>query len=429
MTTLNRRNFMKTSAASAAAAFAIASHGRASANDRIGVAILGCRNRGHQVADSMLGHGGFDIVSLCDPDTAMIRRAYGALRGKLEDDPKPVQDFRRTLEDPAVDVIVNATPDHWHAATTLLALDAGKHVYLEKPATYNIDEGKWLVAAQRKYPDRVIAMGTQQRSGQHFKDAREFIQSGGLGKIGFCRAWITHDRGVIPVIPDTDPPDTMDFDLWVGPAPYRPYNENTVHYNWHFMLPWGTGEMGNWGAHWLDIARWNLGLGLPAAVSGSAGMHVVHDAKEWPDTLTAIFEYPGLTLLWEQRIWTSQRLHGESSGVEFAGEKGALLLSRRGWTFFPKEGRQERHRNSNLMEPHIQNFADALRGNAPAAVDVEEGHKTATLCHLGNIAGLLNRRIAFDPEQQEIVDDDEAANLLRREYRPPWQAEIDAILG
>lgn len=420
MSLVSRRTFLHATAATAtAAAFSIPA--RAAANERLGAAIIGCRNRGHQVASSLIATGAFDIVTLCDCDTAMIDEVGANLETKLDQAPKAVQDFRRVLEDKDVDVVVNATPDHWHALITCLALDAGKHVYTEKPASYCIDDGKAMVAAQQRHSDLVVQVGTQQRSGQHFIDAKSFIGEGGLGTIGFARAWITHDRDVVRKAPDSDPPGTMNYDLWLGPGPERPYNENLCHYNWHWLRDFGTGEMGNWGAHWLDVARWLAGVELPVAVSGAGGTYVVHDDKEWPDTQTVLYEYPGLTLLWEQRLWTTYAVNERRSGVEIGGEKGSIVIDRSGWTLFPKDGDAVEYESSELDIAHAQNFADSIRGKATLTASMETGHKSAVLCHLGNITALINRRVEFDAESQSFPNDAEARTMLAREYRAPWK--------
>jgi len=415
---LTRRNFLKSAAA--ATAFSLASPRALGANERIRVAILGCRNRGHQVGSAMLSSGLYEIGALVDCDTAMFDPGIRGLGSRLGNRPRLEQDFRTVLEDGDIDAVVVASPDHWHCAMGLLSIDAGKHVFLEKPATYDIDEGKRLLAASNAHPDIAVVMGTQQRSGAHFKDAKAFIDEGNLGKIGFIRTWIAQDRPFIPIVPDSDPPETMDYDLWVGPAPYLPHNVEKCHYNWHFIKAYGTGEMGNWGAHWIDIARWYCDLPWPDSVSGFGGTYMVHDAKETPDTQTVLYKFPDITMLWEQRIWTDFRLNDERSGAEFGGEKGSLVVSRGGWTFYPKGDRPQRHRSSELMQPHVQNFADCIRKQATPAASMEEGHKTAAFCHMANITVELNRQVNWDKETETFGDDAAANAMLHREYREPW---------
>ncbi len=417
MTRLTRRTFLKTSAA---ATIAATSHANASALETINVAIIGCRNRGKQLAENFSASENLRVTALCDCDSSKLDEAMQALAGVLPTAPKIAADFRRCLDDPSIDAVAIATPDHWHAAMTVLALDAGKHVYVEKPASYNIGDGRAMMAAQQRHPDLVVHVGTQQRSGQHFRDAKDFIAAGGIGDVAFARAWVTHTREPIARIPDSAPPPTLDYEMWVGPAPMRAYNENRTHYNWHWVRDWGTGEMGNWGAHWLDVARWLLELDVPRRVSAHGGAFVEHDIKEWPDTQTVLYAYPELTLLWEQRLWTEYTSNRMRSGVECSGSKGTLLIDRDGWAVHPREGKAERNPRSELERAHAQNFADAIRGIAPSNAPLVEGHKSAILCHLGNIATLLNRTLSFDAATESIVDDAEAATLATRENRSPW---------
>jgi predicted dehydrogenase len=419
MADLSRRTFLKASGVAMAVA-AAGARATAEANERVALAVIGCRNRGNQVAAKCLSSGQFDVVTLCDCDSAMADKGRELLKDKLTGQPKYEKDFRRVLEDKSVDAVLVAAPDHWHAVMATMALDAGKHVYLEKPTTWCIDEGKALLKAETAHPDLKILVGTQRRSAPHFAEAREFVRSGALGKIGFCRSWIAHDRGVLPVIPDSAPPATLDYDLWCGPAPFRPYNDNKVHYNWRFMRDYGTGETGNWGVHFLDLARWILDLDLPTAVYGHGGMRVVHDAKEWPDTQTIVLEFPELTLVWEQRIWTRFGIGNRQDGVEIDGEKGSLLVSGRDWTFFPKEGAPQEHKGAgDDEENHARNFAACIRGEATPAAPLVEGHKSTALCLLGNIAVAAKGRFEFDPVEQRFRD--EAANaMLSRQYRAPW---------
>ncbi len=400
---------------------AMAMAAQAAPNDKVGVGIIGCRNRGPQVAEAMLKSGQFEVRAVCDCDDAMSEKALKGVDGLAR-----VKDFRRVLEMKEVDAVVVATPDHWHALMTAMALSAGKHVYCEKPASYNINDGKAMVAAQEKHADLTVQVGTQQRSGPHFKEAKAFLESGGLGKVAFCRACIVHEREALPIVPDTEPPKTMDYDLWLGPAPYRPYNPSRVHYNWHFMRSTGTGEVGNWAAHWIDIVLWSLNLGYPTSAMGLGGSYVVKDAKEWPDTQTVLFEYPEMTLLWEQRLWSTFGVNGNGGcHAEFSGEKGSLVITRKGWTFFPRgeKSKGEPHPGSELEIEHVKNFAEAIRGQARPIAPIQEGHKTATLCHLANISSTLGRRIAFDGEKQMITSDAEAAAMMGRPYRAPWKIE------
>lgn len=422
-----RRGFMSSSAAAVAASTSYAAQAKPrsiGANDKIRVGVIGCRNRGTTDARLMLDSGQFEVVTMCDCDRGMLTKGMVALKDKCPKPPRKETDFRRVLEDKNVDAIINATPDHWHALITCMALDAGKHVYLEKPASYNIEDGKAMVAMQQKHPELVVTVGTQQRSGQHFRDAKAFIDGGGLGKVGFCRGAAIGVKHVVPVVPDSEPPDTLDYDMWLGPAPWHPYNKERVHYNWHYMRDTGTGRMGNWGAHWLDVIVWFMNLGFPKSAAAMGGQYVVHDAKELPDTQTVLYEYDGLTVLWEGRMWSRFGVGGGmGGGCEFSGEKGSILISRGGWVFYPRDGDapKESHEGTGLDIPHVTNFAKAIRGEAKPNAPIDVGCKSAALCHLGNMATLLGRRLEFDAESQDVVGDAEAKAMQARVYRDPWK--------
>ena len=425
---VSRRDFTRgaiiTGAALAGGGTAIKAAG---ANERIRVGVIGCRNRGHQNAATFSRIGRFEIVSLCDCDQAMLDRGMGELEKTLPKKPRLERDFRRLLDDKGIDAIINATPDHWHGLITVLALEAGKHVYVEKPASHTILDGKAMVAAQRKHPTLVVEVGTQQRSGPHFLEAKAFIAAGGLGTVGFARAWFTAHRGTVPIIPDTAPPAGFDYDMWLGPAPFRPYNEKKTHYNWHFMRDLGTGDMGNWGAHWIDSIRHLLDLDVPTAVMATGGTYVEHDAKEFPDTQTVLFEYPNLTLLWELREWSPYPVNGMPYGAEIRGEKGTLLIDRGRWTFHPRDGDVQQHPGQEQEQAHAMNFADCIAGIAKPAAGIEEGHKTCVLLHLGNIATSLRRRLEWDAVAETIHNDPDAVTLMGRDYRPPWK--MPAVTG
>lgn len=426
MKALSRRSFIKTTAAAASLATVRRAPARTSGS-KIRVGILGCRNRGWQLAWAFHNNGAFEIVTLCDCDRAMYDEAMKHLDKTLPAAPRFEQDFRRVLEDKSIDAIAIATPDHWHAAMTVMALKAGKHVYVEKPFSYNIADGKAMLAAVEKHPDLVLQVGTQHRSCDHIREAGEFVRAGNIGKVGMVRCWFTADRAVIPKVPDGEPPAGFDYDLWVGPAPMRPFNAPKVHYNWHFMRDLGTGDMGNWGAHWLDSARQMLELDVPTAVSALSG-RVIDDAKEWPDTATILYEFPNLHILWELRQWTTHGPNERFGGVEINGDKGTVIMDRDGWWFHPRGSKKGQgvvaHKATPMEEPHVENFAQCIAGKAKPNAPAAEGFRSAVLCHLGNIASVLDRRIEFDPATMSIKGDSQAQAMESREYRPPWTLEV-----
>lgn len=250
------------------------------------------------------------------------------------------------------------------------------------------------------------------------------VASGGLGKVAFARAWIMLDRGKLPIVPNTEPPANLNYDMWLGPAPIHPYNEKRVHYNWHFMKDYGTGDMGNWGAHWLDTIRWMLDLDVPGSVAAMGGRYIHQDAREWPDTQTVLYEFPTLTVLFEMRQWTHSIVNGSANGAELAGEKGTLVISRGGWSFSPKGDKSVKHPGTEIEIVHALNFAESISGGAKPAADIVEGHKSAIMVHLGNIAATLGRRLEFDKDAGAITNDAEAAKHQSREYRAPWKLPV-----
>lgn len=414
---MNRRQFI-TSSAVAMSALSLSKRIH-SQSPKIRVAIIGCRNRGPQVAQNLVKSGYFHIKTLCDCDDRMLNKGKQELQQGNIEVANVEKDFRRVLDDKEIDAVVIATPDHWHALMTVMALDAGKHVYVEKPFSYNIYDGHAILQAMQKHPNQVVIVGSQQRSGKHFQEARDFIQSGELGKVAFARAGVVHWRDPLPRVPDSEPPKELDYDMWTGPAPMRPYNEYRVHYNWHFIIDYGTGDTGNWAAHWLDIVRWYLDIDYPVRVFAHGGQFVTKDIKEWPDTQTAILEYPELTVLWEMRLWSE---YGDDSFAEFHGDKGVLTISRKGWSVYPRDSEKEKKKypGSDIEIPHAVNFAKAILGEEKPNAPAEEGHITAVLCHLCNISTIVSRPITYDPQNLTIKDDPDASKWIKRDYRSPW---------
>ncbi len=418
---LNRRQFIASSAV-AMASTTLTRKARAQ-SPKMRAGIIGCRRRGADVAEKLVKSGYFEIKTLCDCDEKELRSVQKELASKNINVSNLEKDFRRVLDDKEIDVVVVATPDHWHSLITAMAISAEKHVYVEKPFSYNIFDGYAVLQAMKKHPKQVVVVGSQQRSGKHFHEARAFIQSGELGKIAFARSATIHWRKPLPRVPDTEPPPHLDYNMWTGPAPMKPYNQYRVHYNWHFMLDYGTGDTGNWAAHWLDIVRWFLNIDYPLRVHAHGGQFVTRDIKEWPDTQTAILEYPELTVLWELRLWSE---YGTDSFAEFHGDKGTLVITRNDWKVFPNNSKKfppKTFPGSDIDIPHAVNFAKAILGEEKPNAPAEEGHITAVLCHLCNISTMVSRPVVFDPQNLTIKDDPEASQWIKRTYREPWNIE------
>jgi predicted dehydrogenase len=418
MNPLSRRTFLAASAASTlgAAAFTRAAQ---KPNDRLRVAIMGARIRGKFHLSAFSGQPNVEVTHLIEPDANLVPAALEVLAKKQKEVPKTESDIRKVLEDKQVDALVVAAPDHWHALATVWACQAGKHVYVEKPVSHNLIEGRRMVEAARK-SKRVVQAGTQRRSAAHIKAARDFIRAGKLGKTPFARAWISGNRQSIGKKANAEVPKGVDYSLWCGPADDRTFNPNRFHYNWHWFWDLGTGEIGNNGIHGLDMARFILDLDAPTRISSAGGKFFYDDDQQTPDTQTASFDFPNCTLVWEHRIWAKKDLEGESFGLAIHGEKGTLVVDSKGWHV--KDGVEASEKQSGGFDTaHVANFIDCIRNGGTPNADIEEGHKSTRLCHLGNIAFRTSRTLKFDAKTETLGGDAEAEKLLGREYRKGFE--------
>lgn len=425
MTSITRRSFVKhTSTALAGLSMACAT-GKSriiGANDRLNVATVGLRNMGWSDTKQLMRTGQVNIVGLCDVDSEILAEKAEAVGEEQGRKPKTYSDFRKLLDDREVDAVVVATPDHWHGIIAIRACQAGKHVYVEKPCAHNVHECRMIAEAAKRY-NRVVQHGTQQRSGTHFQRAKEYVQSGKLGKIGMVRTWAILGRGSIGKKPATDPPAHIDYDRWLGPATKRPYTENRCHYNWRFMWDYGTGDMGNWGVHWLDIALWSMNLGWPQAVSSSGGIYIYDDDKETPDTQLATYEYPNLTLVWELRMWSRRGVEGRGTGTGFYGDQQTLIVNRGGYQVYGKDNQEliEEVKKSNDSDlDHKLDFIDSIRNNRSPIADISSGQISAGVAILGNVAFLAGEKIRYTPGDDSLVNRSKN-HLLTREYRNKWK--------
>jgi len=339
--------------------------------------------------------------------------------------PRMDKDLRRVLEDTTVDAVVIATPDHWHAPATLLACEAGKHVYVEKPCSHNLREGRLMVEAARKH-NRVVQVGTQSRSSATIQRAMQLLRDGAIGEVLMAKAWNSQLRGNIGKVAPSDPPPSLDFDLWLGPAPKVPYQGNLLPSIWRWRYAFGTGDMGNDGVHEIDIARWGLGVTThPQRIAAMGGKYFFDDDQEFPDTQYVSFEYDGVgprgkkQLVFEQRIWSPYVQEGHENGNAFYGTKGMLILGKgSGWQLYgPRNQLKEKEEARLDSTQHHRDFLDAIRSGRRPNADIEIGHLTAALTHLGNIATRVGRVLHFDGGKEGIVGDAEAHALVRRVYR------------
>jgi predicted dehydrogenase len=407
----NRRTFI--GAGAAGLSLVLGRSGRAAPSERVRVAVIGLRNRGYDHAKLFAADPHAEVVAVCDVDDAMFAKPVEAVKAASGKSPRVEKDFRRLLEDKTIDAVTIATPDHWHALLTVLACQAGKDVYVEKPASHNVVEGRRMVEAARKY-DRVVQLGTQRRSTPHVQEAIEHVRAGSLGKVSMARAWCHQKRENISHGQVAEVPPGVNYAMWQGPAPDRPYYPNRLHYKWHWFWNWGTGELGNNGIHGVDVARWGLGVDAPLTVSSAGGKFFFDDDQETPDTQIATWEFPHSCLVCEHRIWSDHPTDGSRFGVSFLGDKGTLVIDDKGWRVEQGDGAKGPAREEGQAK-HVQNFLDCVKSRQRPNADIETGHLSTRLCLLGNIAHRTGKKLTFDAAS-ESFHDAVADALLSREY-------------
>jgi predicted dehydrogenase len=400
------------------------------ANDKIVLAMIGTGGRGRDLSKAFSGRPGAEIAYVCDVDKRQVEKA-AAVVSKAKDGatPKTAGDFRSILQDKGVDAVVVATCNHWHAPVAIMACAAGKHVYVEKPCSHNPHEGELMVAAARKHK-RVVQMGNQRRSWPEMIAAIEKIRNGSaIGRAYHAQCWYTNTRPSIGTGKEMAPPKELDYDLWQGPAPRRAFHDNYLHYNWHWFWNWGNGELGNNGVHFVDLCRWGLGVNYPVQVTSSGGRYRYSDDQETPDTNTATWQFDGgKSIAWEG-FSCSKLPNGKFPDILFHGEKGTLAISGDNYTTYDAKGKEvESIKGKGRDDMHYENFLQSVRGSARLNSEIEEGHKTTMLCHLGNIAYRMKRELRCDPTNGRILNDQQAMGLWKREYQPGFEAEMTADL-
>ena len=404
---------------------------RTLANDRLAIAVMGTNGRGHSLALAFAKQEGVDIATICDVDSDVAAKTAAALSSERGQQPKQEADFRRVLDDPAIDALVIAAPDHWHAPATVLACQAGKHVYVEKPACHNPREGELMVQAAAKH-DRRVQLGTQRRSSPEVRQAIERMQAGELGRVRMARSWIASIRPAIGHGRTVDPPARLNYELWQGPAPREPYRDNVIHYHWHWFWTWGTGELGNNGIHGLDLCRQAMQVDCPREVVCGGGKLFFDDDQQTPDTELATYRFgePGhdeRLIHWEHRTWHRHGGRGRDWGCEFYGDQGTLTLDSAGWEILDRDGKQTAQVNISNGEPeHLANFCAAIRTGAPLQAPINEGVSSTLLCHLGNIAYRTSSTVNLDPTTKQLASSSsvEQQNLWSREYAPGWEVKV-----
>ncbi|MGA3167155.1 MAG: Gfo/Idh/MocA family oxidoreductase [Terriglobia bacterium] len=438
---ITRRDFLKRSQRAAlAAGFTPALSVRAlKASDTIGVGLMGAGGRGTQLVEWFAARPDVAVISIADPDTSRAESCAARIEKITGRKPAVTQDFRRMLDDRSVDVIINATPDHWHALGTILACQAGKDVYVEKPASHSLWEGRKTVEAARQY-GRVVQAGAQNRSAQYCQLAFDYIRSSDFGDVHLIRVQNSKLRDTIGRLPDTAVPPGIDYDMWLGPAPMRPFNMNHFHYNWHWFWVYSGGDIINDGVHQIDLARWMSGETYPKSVSSTGGIFFYNDDQETPDTHIVNWDFDKMTIIFEQSLWspymrkvTTEIREGRGlpnwpftgTRIEIYGTKQFMFLSRHGggWQVFDAEGKavkEEHGKFSQSNAAHIANFLDCVRTRTRPRADIEEVHISTAWCQYGNIAYRTGRKLHIDAATEGFVNDPEASSLLKRTYRAPW---------
>lgn len=409
-----------------------------SANDKMTAAVIGTNGRGLAHISCLCALPGVDIAYICDVDDRAIAKGLKtAEAGKQQ--PKGIKDFRTVLNDKSIDVVTIATPDHWHTPMAILAMAAGKHVYVEKPCSQNPREGELLLAAVKRY-QRVVQMGAQRRSSPQMREIIPQIHSGIIGKTYYAKAWYVNNRESIGHGKPAPVPAWLDYELWQGPAPRRDYVDNLIHYNWHWFWHYGTGEALNNGTHEIDVCRWALDVKWPKRVSSNGGRYQFQDDWETPDTQTISWDFAeGKTMNWESRSCNSFPIENMSRGALIYGTDGTALLDGNDYTIYDKKKKIVKQVKGNeAVDPtntisgsgmgmdtaHIANFLEAVRGQQQLTCPIEEGYKSVTTLHLGNIAWRVGRELTCDTNTGHILNDPGAMKLWQREYEPGWEPKV-----
>ncbi|MGI8401551.1 MAG: Gfo/Idh/MocA family protein [Gemmatimonadaceae bacterium] len=438
---LDRRDFLKKTSAAGLGAFA-ASRGAGPLlafdgwpSEKMVVAVMGLNSRGMVHARSFARGANTTLAYLCDVDSTVLAKSLADVVPLQATPPKTVTDFRRILDDKSVDAIAIATPDHWHAPATILALDAGKHVYVEKPSGHDPREDELIVAAARKHNKLHVQLGTQARSGPHFSEVRQMIREGVIGAPYLARAWYANTRTgigkgkVVPV------PANLDYELWQGPAPRTPYRDNIIHYNWHWFTNWGTGEICNNGTHEIDVARWILGVDYPTSVTSTGGRFHYADDWQFPDTQEATFVFDGeKSIIWQGQSCNGLTVYDRSRGTAILGTNGSAIVDRDGYVVYDLKNKVVKEFKAAapgdalntvgddwLTQYHLDNFTSAVRSGTALTAPIDDGAKTGMLCHLGTIAQQVGRKLTTDSTNGHIIGDARAAARWSREYDPRWR--------
>jgi predicted dehydrogenase len=432
MKPLSRRQFART-AGLATAGMVLPTAAKAASGDKVNVAFIGLGGMGMNHVKTMCQRKDVIFSWVSDADTKRMELAAKTIEEMTGQKVRLAQDMRKVLEYPGVHAVVMATPDHWHAPGAILAAKAGKHVYVEKPCSHNLREGRLMIEAARRQ-NVVMQVGTQSRSTPHVRQVIEKLHSGIIGEVLAAKAWNSQLRANHGHKPVASPPAHLDYDLWLGPVPEVPFKETYHPAHWRWFHHFGAGDFGNDGVHDIDIACWGLGVGQhPNRIVGQGSKLFFDDDQEWPDTLYCAFEYdlPGgktKQLVYEQRDWSPYVQEGHENGCAWYGTEGMIVGGKRGlWQIFGKRNKLIEEIKSPTgpdLAAHHENFLNCIRTGALPHADIEINHRSTALCHLGNIAARTRSALVFDPVKESFIGNETAGAYLSRQYRPHWAAPV-----
>ena len=414
-----RRTFM----ISAGAAITRLTPGKAAASDKTRVAVLGVNGRGRDHIEGFMNVADAEVVILCDPDSKILAQRAAQFEKEYNKKVQTEKDLRKVFERKDIDAVSIATPNHWHSLAAIWACQAGKDVYVEKPASHNIFEGRKLVEAAHKY-NRIVQHGVQLRSSEALQEGVQLLRKGAIGNVYMARGLVFRWRPSIGKKPNEPVPAELDYNLWQGPAQERPFSRRLVHYNWHWHWDYGNGDVGNQGIHETDMCMWGLDVGLPERITAMGGKFLFDDDKETPEVLTSVYHYPKQKKMiqFEVRHWCTNTEHGVGVGNIFYGSDGYMLIN--GYDTYEVYLGQKREKGPARKADgnHYANFIKAVRSRKPEDQNgpVETAHLSSALAHLGNISYRLGRQLQFDPAAEKFVGDDEANRMLTRDYRKPY---------
>jgi len=435
MNETNRREFLKKSAvvtAGVAAAPAIMNAG-CSPNEVVNVGLIGCRNMGFTDLKSFLKNKDVNCVAMCDVDQRVLEPRAAEIEKLTGKKPVLYKDWRKLIDNKDIDAVIIGTPDHWHCLMMVYASAAGKHVYVEKPVGNTIEECNVMLAAQKKYKN-IVQVGQWQRSNPHWLDAVNYLQDGNIGRVRSVRAWsYVGWKKKIVVVPDSIAPEGVDYNMWLGPAPSRPFNINRFHGTFRWYWDYAGGLMTDWGVHMLDFALFGMNRYVPKSVAAVGGKYAFPDsAMETPDTMTTLYDFGDFNIIWDHTIGIyGANYKNRPNGVAFIGEYGTLVVDRNGWEVIPETrstGAKKGYKGIDLKkatitgpDPHVRNFLDCIKKGGSPNCNIEIAADVARFAHIGNIAYRVGHKVEWDPDKQLFVNDPEADKLINANYRNPWK--------